>query len=567
MVFIFPSIACAFDNNGYKDLGTKPGSATKVWQIKFNQEVDETSVTPQNIYVKNSNHQTISTVLGREGSIVYINPPKDGYDPGDYTIYVDAGVCSRSHVSLKQKVMMKFCVPVSSNPLDNGYDGDYTIADAGTYGPAAPSATVNGSVCIEAAGVTLQNLVISGDLTFGAGIAEGDAYIDNVTVMGNTIVNGGGSNSIHLQGDSEVGNMVVDDSDSTPRIVNEDASTVASIEVKTPVTIVDNSITTEGVLSNIGYVKADDAGLTTISGTNADGLIQNIIEKAQYFIDDAYQDKNSRIVKDLYASIDMLNDDTIGIHSLKKYLFPLENSDETNIVPADLQASYTQAQDDYLQLWTDWNSTFPLLSIVKNLRDLNQPWITRSGQYALAIAEQQYMLNNCQDKLNSSGAADTHSYTADTTLEGQPINVENVGRSIDILQKELIVNSLRVTDGNNVSKSASGGLAEGDKIIIEFKYGNITNWDAVVNTIGAANSANFTAAAGIDHNTNVNLLGTDFTNVTLKEIILTATKEVSRTPIIIPRYAFNLGAVDTMIGGPISDVKGPAVDAQIPMDY
>jgi hypothetical protein len=138
--------------------------------------------------------------------------------------------------------MMKFCVPVSSNPLDNGYDGDYTIADAGTYGPAAPSATVNGSVCIEAAGVTLQNLVISGDLTFGAGIAEGDAYIDNVTVMGNTIVNGGGSNSIHLQGDSEVGNMVVDDSDSTPRIVNEDASTVASIEVKTPVTIVDNSI-------------------------------------------------------------------------------------------------------------------------------------------------------------------------------------------------------------------------------------------------------------------------------------------------------------------------------------
>jgi uncharacterized protein with beta-barrel porin domain len=71
------------------------------------------------------------------------------------------------------------------------------------------------------------------------------------------------------------------------------------------------------------------------------------------------------------------------------------------------------------------------------------------------------MLNNCQDKLNSSGAADTHSYTADTTLEGQPINVENVGRSIDILQKELIVNSLRVTTAI-MFQVCKRRLAEGD---------------------------------------------------------------------------------------------------------
>lgn len=72
--------------------------------------------------------------------------------------------------------------------------------EAGTYGPQTGSETIDGNVIISASGVTLRNMVITGDLTIAASVGEGNFTLKNVTVNGTTYVNGGGANSGTLDG-------------------------------------------------------------------------------------------------------------------------------------------------------------------------------------------------------------------------------------------------------------------------------------------------------------------------------------------------------------------------------
>ncbi|ATW23456.1 S-layer homology domain-containing protein [Candidatus Formimonas warabiya] len=437
------------------------------------------------------------------------------------------------------------------------YNNSYDFTTSGTYGPASGTAAITGSVTIKAAGITLKNMKIVGDLTFGREIGIGDAAINNVTASGNTIINGGGSHSIHIQGDSALGNITVDDQtaipDNTIRIVGEGISQIESIDVKTPVIIEDNS---SNANSSIGYVKAVEPGLATISGNNANALIQNIIAKAQYFIDQAYGEDGK--VLPLYGSINMLNNDTNGIHSLKQYLYPLENNDEKNPhnVPEDLEGTYQEVQEAYMDLWSDWYTSFPLLGIVKNSRDMDQPWITRNG-YEAAVAEQQYMLNDCYHNFNAFGLSDTNAYQDDTLPGHIDINAINVGNYLDNLQKQLMVESVSVSDS---------------VYTITFKYNNHIfsdeDWNGIVESIEDANSNSFTARAGEDEIRDIGIAGSEFEDVHLKTMILTAKEEsvAAGTTITIPLTAFHLGDVSTMIAGDVFDVTSPAIEIQIPLD-
>ncbi|MFA7216358.1 MAG: S-layer homology domain-containing protein, partial [Bacillota bacterium] len=66
----------------------------------------------------------------------------------------------------------------------------------GTYGPEEGSQTVAGNVTVSVSDVTLQNLVIEGDLFLTAGIGDGDFEADGIVVKGRTIVSGGGEDSV-----------------------------------------------------------------------------------------------------------------------------------------------------------------------------------------------------------------------------------------------------------------------------------------------------------------------------------------------------------------------------------
>ncbi|QMV42120.1 S-layer homology domain-containing protein [Cohnella cholangitidis] len=120
-----------------------------------------------------------------------------------------------------------------------------TYDKAGEYGSKDASETIKGSATITVPGVTLNNIVIEGDLVLAAGIGEGDVFLKNVTVKGKTIINGGGKNSIHIT-DSVLLTVIVDKKDGSIRIVAEGSTTVEQITLQSGARLEESQLTGSG---------------------------------------------------------------------------------------------------------------------------------------------------------------------------------------------------------------------------------------------------------------------------------------------------------------------------------
>jgi hypothetical protein len=87
-------------------------------------------------------------------------------------------------------------------------EGPVVYDEAGTYGPEENEETIDNDVIISADGVILQNLVITGTLTITEEVGDGDVTLNSVTVEGDTLIQGGGTDSIIINGGS-YGNIIV----------------------------------------------------------------------------------------------------------------------------------------------------------------------------------------------------------------------------------------------------------------------------------------------------------------------------------------------------------------------
>jgi hypothetical protein len=131
---------------------------------------------------------------------------------------------------------------------------------AGTYGPTTGIETINTNVVVLVPGVSLQNMVINGDLLLGEGIGNGDAFLNNVTVTGTVTVQGGGENSIHFN-NSVLVDVIIDKKSGTGivRIVSEGSTTVALVVVNSPATLREMNTSGKG-FSNVNISGAIPAG-------------------------------------------------------------------------------------------------------------------------------------------------------------------------------------------------------------------------------------------------------------------------------------------------------------------
>ncbi len=94
-------------------------------------------------------------------------------------------------------------IDASTQAIQAAYDGlslkVLAVYDKpGIYGPETGTQTIEGSVVIAVSGVTLQNLVIKGDLTVSEAVGDGNATLKNLTVEGATILAGGGTGGAAL---------------------------------------------------------------------------------------------------------------------------------------------------------------------------------------------------------------------------------------------------------------------------------------------------------------------------------------------------------------------------------
>jgi Bacterial surface proteins containing Ig-like domains len=314
------------DTDDYYSIGlTMSGSLTNT-NIGDADAGDCAAFTVTGIALSHPQHVVVQTVSGISTVWLCFD------DQVDVEVAINGGI-TVSYAPTGTKDLTDGTTPVAAfnNKIITKVIGNYTAASAGTYGPSSGTTTVNGNVTIGVAGVTLENLTITGDLIFDVGIGSGDAYINNVTVQGRTVVNGGGSNSIHIQGTSTLGVVEVDDQrndQSNP--INIEAEGTGSIAAVTVISATPVNITPD--TDTIGFVAAVDGSTITYGDTaNKDALLDKIVAKATYILDNALTgtDDYNYQVNDIDALVSGIIDITdpnyqmYKISCLKYYFNPL----------------------------------------------------------------------------------------------------------------------------------------------------------------------------------------------------------------------------------------------------
>jgi hypothetical protein len=91
------------------------------------------------------------------------------------------------------------------------------IISAGIYGPVGMD-TIEGDATISAPDVIMQNTIITGNLYLTEDIGEGQVTLHNVTVLGETLISGGGANSVILD-NTTLGLLTINKQGSAVRVI------------------------------------------------------------------------------------------------------------------------------------------------------------------------------------------------------------------------------------------------------------------------------------------------------------------------------------------------------------
>lgn len=189
----------------------------------------------------------------------------------------------------------------------------------------AENITAAGNVMINVPGVELKNSKISGNLIIGDGIGSGELTLDSVNVSGDTVVRGGGVNSIIITGDSNLGNVIVAKVNGNVRVSVEGNAKVnvvviadgkndvqvegkiatLKVDAETPVMIQKAEITkVEVTAANAAVTVSKDSTVTTMSveAAKADLSIEGTVKTI--VAEKAAEGTNLEIAKD--AKVDKL---------------------------------------------------------------------------------------------------------------------------------------------------------------------------------------------------------------------------------------------------------------------
>lgn len=158
---------------------------------------------------------------------------------------------------------------------------DQYISEAGNV-----TTDEDGNVLVRAAGVTLSDMTIDGDLILADGIGTGDVTLDGVTVEGRLLIRGGGSDSIHITDSTIKGGIILNNPNTATRIVPQN-SDLGEINVQSDL-VVDGDVDTitvssaadvtvdGGTVSKIVVsAAADDATITVNDGATVDTIEAN----------------------------------------------------------------------------------------------------------------------------------------------------------------------------------------------------------------------------------------------------------------------------------------------------
>lgn len=115
----------------------------------------------------------------------------------------------------------------------------------GVYGSDQSVKTINGNVTVNKEGVTLKNLVIQGNLYLTEGIGNGTAILDQVKVLGDTIISGG-TNGIVIR-NSSIEKVLVNTPYNAPLyLIAQGSSRIGTVHVQSDARLEEKALTGSG---------------------------------------------------------------------------------------------------------------------------------------------------------------------------------------------------------------------------------------------------------------------------------------------------------------------------------
>ena len=146
-----------------------------------------------------------------------------------------------------------------------------TYDTAGTYGPSEGQDAVGGRVNLKASNITLQNTLIHGDLIIDKAVGEGQITLRNVTVLGSTYVQGGGTNSVYFI-DSQLGLVYVQKDDKPVRIVVSGSSEIQKLLAESSAIFEEVDLTGAGIYGIIATPKENSTLFLQLKGIHLERL-------------------------------------------------------------------------------------------------------------------------------------------------------------------------------------------------------------------------------------------------------------------------------------------------------
>ena len=248
---------------------------------------------------------------------------------------------------------------LSKEGIITGYNGKFRPKDTGTRAEAvtilknilgeyynqkgtfSPS-NVNKTVVVATNDVVIEDTVIDKDLIITAGVGEGDVTLNNVTVNGRTLVYGGGKHSIHIKGNSSLGDIEVSKQGGPIRIFSENTASVGSVLLKE-----DNTDTiVEGNFNNVKSLSSDtqleirgDVKNLSLQGQNSTISLASNSSVDKVSIPKGA--KNNNIIVDKTASIsNIATSSNLNIKGEGKVENVTKSSDDVSIsVPSNMKTN------------------------------------------------------------------------------------------------------------------------------------------------------------------------------------------------------------------------------------
>lgn len=153
--------------------------------------------------------------------------------------------------------------------------------------------TINGLMIVNTPNVTLKNLKINGNLIVTEGVGNGNLTLDNVKVTGNITVKGGGTDTIHITGSSNINKLTLCKAESELRVkalrgTNINLTTIANGSDDVILTGIFNNVEINSTDNKIALVDANVSNViisssasfaidndSTISNLNLDNSASN----------------------------------------------------------------------------------------------------------------------------------------------------------------------------------------------------------------------------------------------------------------------------------------------------